>query len=141
LKKPFSEVFTLLQTKAIDGQENTWSNIYSKKFYEVQPFVMDSNHGYLGYLVVTSQEFWNSMPADTAAVVKTALDEAIAFGNEVAKEKAVSDRQLVIDSGKSEVYQISAAERQQWVDSMKPVWKKFEDEIGADMIQAAASQK
>jgi C4-dicarboxylate-binding protein DctP len=42
LKKPFSEVFTLLQTKAIDGQENSWSNIYSKKFFEVQPYVTES---------------------------------------------------------------------------------------------------
>ena len=53
LKKPFSEVFTLLQTKAIDGQENTWSNIYSKKFFEVQPYITESNHGVLDYMVVS----------------------------------------------------------------------------------------
>ncbi len=141
LKKPFSEVFTLLQTKAIDGQENTWSNIYSKKFYEVQPFIMESNHGYLGYLVVTSSEFWNNLPEDIRGVVKTSLDEGIAFGNKIADEKAVSDRQAIADSGKSEVYTISAEERQQWVDIMKPVWKKFEAEVGADLIQAAANQK
>lgn len=141
LKKPFSEVFTLLQTKAIDGQENTWSNIYSKKFFEVQPFVMESNHGYLGYLVVTSAEFWTKLPEDIRGVVKTSLDEAIDFGNEIAKQKAVSDRQAIMDSGKSEVYSISDAERQQWVDIMKPVWKKFESEVGADMISAAAASK
>jgi C4-dicarboxylate-binding protein DctP len=140
LKKPFSEVFTLLQTKAIDGQENTWSNIYSKKFYEVQPFIMDSNHGYLGYLVVTSAEFWSALPEDIRSVVKTSLDEAIAVGNEQAKVKAVSDRQAVIDAGTSEVYSISDAERQQWVDIMKPVWQKFEAEIGVDMIKAASTQ-
>jgi C4-dicarboxylate-binding protein DctP len=64
LKKPFSEVFTLLQTKAIDGQENTWSNIYSKKFYEVQPFITETDHGVLDYLVVTSVEFWMGLPED-----------------------------------------------------------------------------
>ena len=62
LKKPFSEVFTLLQTKAIDGQENTWSNIYSKKFFEVQPYITESNHGLLDYMVVTSAEFWMGLP-------------------------------------------------------------------------------
>ena len=66
LKKPFSEVFTLLQTKAIDGQENTWSNIYSKKFFEVQPYITESNHGVLDYLVVTSAEFWLSLDEGTA---------------------------------------------------------------------------
>ena len=58
LKKPFSEVFTLLQTKAIDGQENTYSNIYSKKFFEVQPYITESNHGLLEYMIVTSKDFW-----------------------------------------------------------------------------------
>jgi len=137
LKKPFSEVFTLLQTKAIDGQENTWSNIYSKKFYEVQPYITESNHGVLDYLVVTSTEFWMGLPDDIRTEVKKALDEAIAFGNKVAAEKAVSDRQKIIDSGRSEVVELTDAQRQQWVDAMKPVWKKFEGQIGKEYIDAA----
>ena len=70
LKKPFSEVFTLLQTQAIDGQENTWSNIYSKKFHEVQPYITESNHGLLDYMVVTSAEFWKGLDADVRTEVK-----------------------------------------------------------------------
>ncbi|NIQ76491.1 MAG: TRAP transporter substrate-binding protein [Gammaproteobacteria bacterium] len=137
LKKPFSEVFTLLQTKAIDGQENTWSNIYSKKFFEVQPYITESNHGVLDYLVITSAEFWMGLPDDIRAEVKKALDEAIAFGNEIADKKATADRQKIIDSGRSEVIQLTDAQRQQWVDVMKPVWKQFEDEIGKEYIEAA----
>jgi len=137
LKKPFSEVFTLLQTKAIDGQENTWSNIYSKKFFEVQPYITESNHGVLDYMVVTSSEFWMGLPDDIRAEVKKALDEAIALGNKVAAEKAVADKQRIIDSKRSEVIQLTQAERAQWVEVMKPVWKKFESQIGADLIDAA----
>lgn len=137
LKKPFSEVFTLLQTKAIDGQENTWSNIYSKKFFEVQPYITESNHGLLDYMVVTSKEFWYGLPDDLRAEVKKALDEAILFGNEVAAQKAKDDRQKIIDSKRSEVIALDDAQRAQWVEVMKPVWKKFEKEIGKDMIDAA----
>lgn len=137
LKKPFSEVFTLLQTKAIDGQENTWSNIYSKKFYEVQPYITESNHGVLDYMVVTSQEFWNGLPADIRAEVKGALDEAIAFGNQVAREKAKSDKQKIIDSKRCTIIELTPAERAQWVEVMRPVWKKFERQIGKDLIDAA----
>ncbi len=137
LKKPFSEVFTLLQTKAIDGQENTWSNIFSKKFYEVQPYITASNHGLLDYMVVTSAEFWNGLDADVRSELKTALDEAIAFGNNIAAEKANSDRQAIIDSKRSEVLEITAAERALWVSAMKPVWAEFADDIGADLIEAA----
>jgi len=137
LKKPFSEVFTLLQTRAIDGQENTWSNIYSKKFFEVQPYITESNHGVLDYMVVTSKEFWEGLPDDIRSEVKKSLDEAIKLGNEVAAQKAVNDKQRIIDSGRSEVINLTKAERDQWVEIMKPVWKKFEDEIGADLIEAA----
>ena len=137
LKKPFSEVFTLLQTKAIDGQENTWSNIYSKKFFEVQPTITESNHGLLDYMVVTSKEFWSGLPADLRGEVQAALDEAIAHGNKVAAEKSVSDKQKIIDSGRSKVLNLSDAERAQWVEVMKPVWKKFEKKIGKDLIDAA----
>jgi len=137
LKKPFSEVFTLLQTKAIDGQENTWSNIYSKKFFEVQPYITESDHGVLDYLVVTSAAFWMDLPEEIRNELKTALDEAIAFGNEVSARKAIDDRQKIVDSKRSEIIVLSDAERQLWVDAMKPVWKKFENKIGKEYISAA----
>jgi C4-dicarboxylate-binding protein DctP len=137
LKKPFSEVFTLLQTKAIDGQENTWSNIYSQKFFEVQPYITESNHGLIDYLVVTSAEFWNGLPDDIRAEVKKALNEGIAFGNEVAAQKALEDKQKIIDSGRSEIIYLTPEERALWVEAMKPVWQKFEEEIGKDLIDAA----
>ena len=139
LKKPFSEVFTLLQTKAIDGQENTWSNIYSKKFFEVQPYITESNHGVLDYMIVTSAEFWNSLDDDIRTEVKKALDESIAYGNKIALEKAEADKQIIIDSKRSEVLSLTDAERSQWVEAMKPVWKKFEDQIGKDLIEATAA--
>lgn len=137
VKKPFSEVFTLLQTKAIDGQENTWSNIYSKKFFEVQDYITESNHGVLDYMVVTSKAFWKSLPKDVRNEVKAALDEAIVYGNRIAAEKAEEDKQLIATSKRSQVVTISDADRLQWVAAMKPVWKQFEDQIGKDMIDAA----
>lgn len=137
LKKPFSEVFTLLQTKAIDGQENTWSNIYSKKFFEVQPYITESNHGLLDYMVVTSTEFWMDLADDVRIEVKKALDEAIAFGNQVAAEKANVDKQKIIDSKRSQVIELTKEERAQWVEVMKPVWGEFEHEIGKELIDAA----
>ncbi len=137
LKKPFSEVFTLLQTKAIDGQENTWSNIYSKKFFEVQPYITESNHGLLDYMVVTSAEFWQGLPEDVRAEVKKAMEEAIAFGNKVALEKSLDDKQKIIDSKRSEIITLTPEQRAQWVEVMKPVWKEFEAQVGKDMIDAA----
>ncbi len=139
LKKPFSEVFLLLQTKAIDGQENTWSNIYSKKFFEVQEHVTASNHGLIDYLVVTSAEFWNGLPADVRPALDQAMKEAIAHGNMIAEEKVNSDRKRIEDSGVSTILTLSDAERAKWVAAMKPVWDKFAGEIGQDLIDAAVA--
>ncbi len=139
LKKPYSEVFTLLQTKAIDGQENTWSNIYSKKFHEVQNNITASNHGLLDYMVVTSAEFWQGLPDDIRTELKKALDESIAYGNKIAGEKSQSDKQAIIDSKRSQVIELSQEERQQWIDMMQPVWKQFETIVGKDVLDAAIS--
>ena len=137
LKKPFSEVFTLLQTRAIDGQENTWSNTYSKKFHEVQPYITATNHGVLDYMIVTSAEFWMSLPDDLRNEIKRAMDEALAYGNRISLEKALEDRQLISESGVTEIIDLTDEQRQQWVDAMRPVWKKFQREIGEDVIKAA----
>ncbi|MBL4822969.1 MAG: TRAP transporter substrate-binding protein [Colwellia sp.] len=137
VKKPFSEVFTLLQTKAIDGQENTWSNIYSKKFFEVQDYITESNHGVLDYMVVTSTEFWHSLPSDIRGEVSDALAEAIVYGNDIAAKKAQQDKQKIIDSKRSTIINITAEQRQLWVNAMKPVWKRFEKKIGKSYIDAA----
>jgi len=137
LKKPYSEVFTLLQTKAIDGQENTWSNIRSKKFYEVQDYITSSDHGLLDYMVVTSAEFWNGLDAGLRTEIKKALDEAVALGNKVAAEKSLSDKQAIIDSKRTNVIELTKEERQLWADAMKPVWKEFEDIVGKELLEAA----
>lgn len=142
IKKPFSEVFTLLQTNAIDGQENTWSNIYSQKYYEVQPYITETNHGILDYLVVSSVDFWEGLPADIRAELEKALAEAIEYGNAVAMAKDLEDKQKIIESKRSEIITLTEAERVQWVEAMKPVWKQFESAVGKENLDAAiASNK
>ena len=139
LKAPFSEVFTLLQTKAIDGCENPWSNIYSKKFHEVQPFITETNHGVLDYMLVTSTEFWEGLPADVKPVLKKCIDEAVAFGNKISDEQAETDKKKIIDSGRTKIIELTDAQRKLWVEAMKPVWKKFEGDIGKEMLDAAVA--
>lgn len=139
LKKPFSEVFVLLQTKAIDGQENTWSNIYSRKFHEVQEHITVTNHGVIDYLVASNEEFWNGMPDDVKPVVEQALREAIQYGNDLAQSIDDEARAKVEASGYSTIHELTPEQRARWVEAMRPVWAQFEDSIGVDLINAAAS--
>ncbi len=57
----FAEVYGALQTGVVDGQENTWSNIYGQKFYEVQDGITETNHGIIDYMVVTSSDWWDGL--------------------------------------------------------------------------------
>ncbi len=137
-KMSFKEVYGALQTKVIDGQENTWSNIYGQKFFEVQDGITETNHGIIDYLLVTSTEWWDGLKPDVKDQFAKIVKEVTAERN--AESTAVNERnkKLIIEAG-SEVRALSPEQRQQWVEAMKPVWKKFEGDIGADVIEAAVS--
>ncbi len=135
-KMSFKEVYGGLQTKVIDGQENTWSNIYGKKFFEVQDGITESNHGIIDYLVVTSVEFWQDLPDDVRDQLATILDEVSQVRNAESTAVNEANKKLIMDAG-TEVRQLTPEQRGLWVDAMKPVWDQFEDDIGAELIEAA----
>ena len=140
-KMALGEVYQALQTGAIDAQENTWSNIYSSKFYEVQPYVMESSHGYVGYLVAVNPNFWNSLPEDLRTGLEEVVAEATVWGNAQAATINQDARGLVAASGRSEIVSLTPEELASWRETMAPVWDEFEDDIGVERIAAAASPK
>jgi C4-dicarboxylate-binding protein DctP len=139
VQKPFSQVYSLLSAGVVDGQENTWSNILSKKFHTVQTHITESNHGVIDYMVVTSVNFWESLSPEDQRDLRTAVNDALAFANELADNSQKDSRQKVLDSGEAEVVQLSGDERTRWVEAMRPVWKQFEDGIGKELIDTAYS--
>lgn len=135
-KMAFKEVYGALQTKVIDGQENTWSNIYGKKFFEVQDGVTETNHGIIDYLVVTSTEWWDGLPKGIRGQLSTIIDEVTAVRNKESFAVNQANKRKIIESG-GKVRTLTAAQRKEWVNALKPVWSKFERDVGADMINAA----
>ncbi len=135
-KMAFSEVYGALQTGVVDGQENTWSNIYGKKFFEVQDGITESNHGIIDYLVVTSTEWWKGLPDDVRDQFKTILDEVTATRNAESTRVNEEAKAAILAAGGT-VRTLTDEQRQKWVDVMTPVWAKFEKDIGSDLIAAA----
>lgn len=134
----FAEVYGALQTGVVDGQENTWSNIYTKKFFEVQDGTTATSHQLLAYLFMTSKEFLDSLDADTRAKFVAIADQVTQEANNSVKAAEEGNRENIIKAG-GVIRELTPAQRKQWVDAMKPVWKQFEAEIGADIIAAAAA--
>jgi len=136
-KLAFAEVYQALQTGVVDGQENTWSNIYSKKFHEVQQYIMESNHGLVDYMIVVNSKWWKDLPADVRKGLNEAMKEAIKYGNDAAFNEAASFREKIVADGKGKILVMNKEHVQAWRAAMKPVWNQFEAEIGSDLIEAA----
>src|SRR5210317_1113257 len=134
----FAEVYGALQTKVVDGQENTWSNIYTKKFFEVQDGTTETNHQMLAYLFMTSKEFLDSLKPDVRAKLMRIADEVTLEANNNVKAAEATNRANILKAG-GEIRTLNAAQRKAWVDAMMPVWKQFEKEIGPDIVKAAAN--
>jgi C4-dicarboxylate-binding protein DctP len=133
-KLPFKEVYTALAQGVVDGQENAWSNIYSKKFFEVQDFISVSNHSYLGYLVVVSQDFWKGLPTDIRTQISDALKEATAANRRYAAKADSDDRKKIEKAGYAKIVPLSAAERSALRKATAPVWKQFRGKIGGKLL-------
>ncbi|BAQ69225.1 TRAP transporter substrate-binding protein [Rhodovulum sulfidophilum] len=132
----FSEVYGALQTGVVDGQENTWSNIYTQKFFEVQDGITESNHGVIDYMVVTSVEWWEGLDPEIRDQLATILQEVTVTRNTESTAVNQAAKQAIIDAGTT-VRTLTPEQRQAWVDVMKPVWAEFEADVGADAIAVA----
>ena len=135
-KMAFSEVYGALQTKTIDGSENPWSNIYGQKFFEVQDGITESNHGVLDYMVVTSTKWLDSLEPATRDQLVKIVNEVTTERNAAVKKVDEDNRAKVAETG-TVIRTLTPDQRQAWVEAMKPVWKKFEGDIGADLMEAA----
>jgi C4-dicarboxylate-binding protein DctP len=135
-KMAFSEVYGALQQGVVDGQENTWSNIYGKKFFEVQDGVTQTDHGIIDYLLVTSVDWLDGLDAGVRDQFLTIVAEVTTTRNAESTKVNDNAKQAIIDAGGT-VRQLNAEQRAAWIATMKPVWDKFKDDVGTDNIAAA----
>ncbi len=144
---PFSEVYSGLQQGVIDAAENPISNIWTKKFHEVQKYLTISNQGYLGYLVVVSKKFWNSLPSDLRKDVAQAMIEATEKEREYAKQLNDDQFALIKDyaktTGKLEIFELTPEQRAAWKKAVSKIYPEFYDDnlIGKDLIEGALNTK
>ena len=126
----FSEVFTALQQRVVDGQENPLATIYSSKFFEVQKYLCISRHIWGSAFLAISEKTWNNLPEEYRTIIS---DKA-----EVWKEK---ERQMIVDSEKSILEDLKAKgmvvtepELGIFKEKVAPVWTKYESVFGKDII-------
>jgi C4-dicarboxylate-binding protein DctP len=134
---PFSEVYSALQQGVVDGQENTISNIYTKKFHEVQNYLTLSNHGYLGYMLVTNQMFWSKLPENLRKTVQKCVQDATEYERKKAKQLNMEQLEKIRESGEVKIHELTEKEREAWQEEMMEIYPEFYDVIGKHRIQKA----
>ena len=132
----FSEVYQALQTGVVDGTENPHSNLYTQKMHEVQKHMTLTDHGYLGYAVITNKKFWDGLPAEIRTQLDKAMVESTVYANQIAKEENDKSLAAVRASGKTEIHTPTAEEMAAFKKAFVPVHKKMESRIGAELIQS-----
>lgn len=131
----FAEVFNALQQGVIDGQENPYSNIESQNMHTVQSNITESNHGYIGYVLVINTEFFDSLPTDLQEVVQESADEASEYNREVAAELNAEARATIEAAGTTQILELTDEERQAFKDAVVPsVWEQYADVIGPELV-------
>ncbi len=144
---PFSEVYSGLQQGVIDAAENPISNIYTKKFHEVQKYLSISDHGYLGYLVVMSKKFWKSLPEDLQRDVIQAMKEATEKERKLALELNMKQLGLIEDyakkTGKLEIFRLTDAQKEAWRKKVSTIYPEFysDKKIGKELIEKTIATK
>lgn len=136
---PFKQVVDAIKEGLVEGQENSWSNIYSREIQTLQKNFTELNQSFQGYMVIAGQDFWEDLPDDIRAELTQILDEVTVEVNQIAKEQAIVDRQKVAGTEGVEITTPSEKDVQLWRDAMTPVWSQFEPEIGKVVIDAAVA--
>jgi len=131
----FSEVYQAMQTGVVDGSENTPSNIYTQKVHEVQKHATLTDHGYIGYAVITNKKFWDGLPADIRTGLEAAMAEATKYSNDIAKSENDEALAKIKASGKTAIYTPTKEEKAAWKKALVKVHKEMEGRIGKDAIQ------
>jgi C4-dicarboxylate-binding protein DctP len=130
----FSEVYQALQTGVVDGQENTWSNIYTQKMHEVQKYITTTNHGYIGYVVVVNKKFWDGLPADIRDELSKAMKESTEFGNGQSARENDDALEAIKKTGKSEIITLTPEQDEAMRKAMMPVYKEVASRVGQPLI-------
>lgn len=132
----FSDVYHALRTGIADGTENPHSNFYTQRMFEVQKYMTLTEHGYLGYIVITNKRFWNSLPSGIRKQIEQAMREATVYANRVAQEENDNALARIRASGKTEIHTPTPAEHAEFRRALLKTHEEMAPRIGKKIIDA-----
>ena len=128
---PFTELYTAMEQRAVDGQENPAATILASKFYEVQKHMVMSRHMYSAWVLLMSKKTWDGLSAQEQKIVQDAAREATLFERKTIR--AFSQNALAeLKKAGMQITELPAAEQAKMRSKLQPVLAKFSKEYGED---------
>ncbi|MEO7401280.1 MAG: TRAP transporter substrate-binding protein [Polaromonas sp.] len=126
---PVNELFTALETRAVDAQENPFTVVHAQKFYDVQKYLSVTGHAYDALALVASKKFWDGLKPEDRTALQVAAVEATAFERQTSRELNGKMRGELVKLG-MQVNDVSDAERQRMREKLAPVIAKHQAAVG-----------
>ncbi len=129
-----TELYTALETRAVDAQENPYTVIYAQKFYDVQKYLSATGHAYDVLVLVASKKFWDKLPAADQKAVQEAAREAALFERKTSRELNARLREDLVKAG-MQINDVPEAQRQQMREKLRPVIAKHAASLGDAFVK------
>ena len=128
---PVNELYTALETKAVDAQENPFTVVQAQKFYDVQKYLSTTGHAYDAQVLIVSRKFWDGLSAADRSLVQSASLEATAFQRQTSRTLNAKAREELVKAG-MQINDVSDAERARMREKLQPVIAKHQVAVGDD---------
>ncbi|HEX2011679.1 MAG TPA: TRAP transporter substrate-binding protein [Roseateles sp.] len=133
---PFTELYTAMETKAIDAQENPVAIIYASKFYEVQKHVTLTKHAYAPYVVLVGKSFWDKLAQPERERLRKGCQEARDFQRATSRRMTAQQLEQLKSQGMT-VSELAPGEAERMRSRLQPVLERYTQEIGAPLVAEA----
>lgn len=129
----FTELYTAMETRTVDGQENPLAAIETSKFYEVQKYLSLTGHFYDPLVAIFSKRTWDKLNETERELVRSASLEAQAYERKVSREMAVSSREALAKYG-MQINEVAPAEIERMREQVRPTVEKLVAEYGPELM-------
>lgn len=133
----FGELYSALQQNTYDGMDNPINLIDQMKFYEVQDYLTLSNHSYTATVAFMNEDFFNDLPEDIQEAVEDTLLESMEYQREEARKQDEEGMEVIEEN--MEITELDDDQRQEFIDAVEPIYEKYEDAIGSELMEMARS--
>ena len=129
----FSQLYSALEQKVVDGQENPLGNIVAGKFAEVQKHLTLTGHVYNASPFMLSKKFWDTLTDQEKEIMKIAAKEAQAYQRDLNEQEDQAGEKILKDEGMT-ISRLNPGEQEKIVAALKPVYDKYAEELGKELV-------